>query len=193
MDRVKIVLIGNSCVGKTAIFTRIDIGTFTDDYISTVGGSFTKIEETNRDKKVELGFWDTAGQEKFRNVVPMYFQRAGFILVVFDITDKKSFDDIDIWISMAKERAPTDAKIIVVGNKSDLSDKRVISHDEGVKKASEASALAYVETSAKTGDGIEFLTRSIIDNIDSTVTNQANQALSSPFQQQQQPTKSSCC
>lgn len=155
---VKAVLVGDTCVGKTAIFRRFECDSFTNDHVSTVGGAFTRISVEGEDQKViHIGLWDTAGQEKYRNIVPMYFQRANIIMVVYDISARDTFDNITTWLELARDKAPKEARVIIIGNKSDLEESRAITLAELHERKAAVNAFAAVETSALSGDGIDVL------------------------------------
>jgi small GTP-binding protein len=156
MRSIKVVLIGDSGVGKTAIYQRLDSNTFIEDHLMTIGAAYTKITIDSALGPIEVGIWDTAGQEKFRNIVPMYFQRADYAFIVYDISSRETFNNLEVWYQMVKEKAPVDAKIIIIGNKSDLESRREVSFEEGTDFATEIESL-FIETSAKTGQGIELI------------------------------------
>ena len=174
MSALKIVLIGDSGVGKTSIFQRLDSDTFQEEHLMTVGGAFAKINLNTEKGPVECGVWDTAGQERFRNVVPMYFQRANFVICVFDVTSPDSYTNISMWVKLAREKAPVESKVILVGNKTDLESSRKISYEEGSSKAQELSISIYVETSAKTGSGIDLLLSDITKEVNLMNSNLSN-------------------
>ena len=160
MRNLKVVLIGDSGVGKTSIYQRFDSNTFSEDHLMTIGAAYAKINIDSEAGPIEVGIWDTAGQEKFRNVVPMYFQRADYVLMVYDISQEDTFTGLDAWYEMVKDKAPPDAKIIIIGNKSDLEAQRKVSFEAGTNFATKIESL-FIETSAKTGLGIEMLTQMI--------------------------------
>ena len=151
----KIVLIGDSGVGKTSIFNRFDTNTYMDHYQMTVGGGFSNIEVRYQGQPVLLGIWDTAGQERFRNIVPMYFDRAEIILLVFDLTNPESFDNLREWVTLAQDKASQDVVFLVIGNKSDLYDERKINLTSMETFASSITTYCPLEVSAKNGNGIE--------------------------------------
>jgi small GTP-binding protein len=154
---IKAALVGDSGVGKTAIFNRIQEHMFSDTIKSTVGGSFARMPiAVTGGTEVNLGLWDTAGQERFRTIVPMYFQRANVLLYVFDLTNQLSFDNIDLWTDIAGAVAPREAQSILIGNKDDL-DARQIKTPIAREKAREIGAGLYLEISAKTGAGFDIL------------------------------------
>ncbi|KAH0792927.1 small GTP-binding protein [Histomonas meleagridis] len=163
MQRAKVVLIGNSSVGKTALFNRFETNEFNEDTSPTIGGACKNIDVTidENGKQVPLVIWDTAGQESFRSIVPMYFSRAAFILIVYDISSKVSFEGVIDWYNAAKEKAPEDAKFILVGNKSDLADKREVSFEQMNELSESLNFFFDTETSAATGTGVNTLLTSI--------------------------------
>ena len=158
MFKFKAVIIGDSGVGKTSLFTRFQGGGFSQDFLSTIGGAFANVQvQADTGEEILIGMWDTAGQERFRNIVPMYFQKASFVIAVYSVTERNSFADLDYWVQIAKEKAPTNTKIIIVGNKCDCDDLRQVSVEESVRAAERLGACFSVETSAKSGSGIDIL------------------------------------
>jgi Ras-related protein Rab-6A len=163
MDTGKAVLIGDPNVGKTSIFSRIEKNEFEEDYLMTISGAYTQISLVINGKNENIGLWDTAGQERFRNVVPMYFQKSNIIILVYDVTNTISFENIEWWFELAKDRAPDNFKGILIGNKTDLEEKRSVSFDEGTAKAQSLS-LSFIETSARSGHGIDLLLNELVPN-----------------------------
>lgn len=153
MTELKVVLVGETEVGKTCIVKREVTGQFDDKSLSTLGASFTSKPMTVGDTNVILQIWDTAGQEKYRGMTPMYYHGVHVVIVVYSITNRSSFDELGRWINDIRNNAPEDAKIILVGNKTDLEIDRAVSQEEGKEKADYHGAL-FLEVSAKTGDGI---------------------------------------
>ncbi|OHT08391.1 Ras-related protein Rab-15 [Tritrichomonas foetus] len=145
----KIVMVGNSGVGKTALVEKLSGNNFSDTHIPTVGAQFTSKETIINEHKVSLELWDTAGQEVFRSLVGLYTREANGAFLLFDITSKLSYDDIPKWLDFLKENAPT-AKIVIFGNKSDISEQREVSETE-IQKFVEENQFIYFEGSAKTG------------------------------------------
>lgn len=159
---MKVVLVGDSSVGKTAIFQRVESGTFDDKNIPTIGGAYNLINvETPSGRSVEVGLWDTAGQERFRTLVPTYFQRADIIIFVYDVTNRDSFTNIKIWLDIAMEKAPETVKFLLIGNKSDLIEQRLVSYGELQDKGAEIGAAFSFETSALNGDGLDIFMSAI--------------------------------
>jgi len=149
--KFKIIVVGESRVGKTSLIKRYTKDQFGGVYLTTVGIDFQdKIIEIE-DKKVKLQVWDTAGQERFRNVAKNYFQSSNGFLLVFDITDKESFQKLkDFWMEQLNMHAPKKAKSVLVGNKSDLAGQRQVSIEEAEEFAKDNN-LKYYEVSAKEG------------------------------------------
>ena len=149
--KFKIIVIGESRVGKTSLIKRYTKDQFGGVYLTTVGIDFQDKTIEIEDKKVKLQVWDTAGQERFRNVAKNYFQSSNGFLLVFDITDKESFQKLnDFWIGQLKMHAPEKAKSVLVGNKSDLAGQRQVSIEDAEEFAKDNN-LKYYEVSAKEG------------------------------------------
>ena len=160
--KFKAVLIGDSAVGKTALFQRLENDAFQDSHIPTVGGAYTRISiNSSNGYTYNIGLWDTAGQERFRNVVPMYFQSANIIIVVYDISNRESFENIGTWIDLANQKAPPDACYVLLGNKSDLEEQRAITLDEMEELKENLHFTEALETSAFNGKGIDMLISSL--------------------------------
>jgi small GTP-binding protein len=157
-QKVKVVFIGNSSVGKTALFTRFQSHDFIAGQPTTIGAACANVTITlENETAVNLIVWDTAGQETYRGIVPMYFSRCAFILIVYDITNRESFESVPGWIHLSLSKAPETAKIFLIGNKCDLAAKRVVTFAEGTECAHSHSAFLFLETSALSAEGVESL------------------------------------
>ena len=153
----KIILIGSISVGKTSIINRYVLNEYNELYSCTLKVEFkTKIMNINNMVKTKLTIFDTSGEEKFRAITKQYYKDAQGVLLVYDVTSKDSFDNIVVWERDIKNNAPADTVIFLVGNKSDLTKERVISYQEGKKKADELG-MFFTEVSAKSGDNIHLL------------------------------------
>ena len=150
----KIVLIGDSSVGKTNILSKYLSDEFDPDSKATVGVEFGTKNLKIENNIVKVQIWDTAGQERYRSRTSAYYKGAKGAFIVYDITNKKSFDNLDKWILDLKTNGDDKLSVILLGNKSDLEDKRVISTEEGKKKA-ELNKFSFMETSALNGNNIE--------------------------------------
>lgn len=154
MISLKVVLVGDTKVGKSCILSRFVQGTFDRNMPATIGAAFlTKVIQTPNGN-VRLQLWDTAGQEKFRSLAPMYYRSAAVAVLVYDVTSKSSLDGLEDWAAEIADKAPTNIKLVVIGNKADMEDERCISLQQGREIANQFNAVLHGETSAKTGDGI---------------------------------------
>ncbi|XP_044015538.1 ras-related protein Rab-37-like isoform X3 [Aphidius gifuensis] len=153
----KVMLLGDSGVGKTCILTRFRDGRFLPGnlHISTVGIDFRNKVVTVADTKVKLQIWDTAGQERFRSVTHAYYRDAHALLLLYDVTNKTSYDNIRAWLGEIREFAQTDVVIMLLGNKCDCGTDRVIRKEDGKRLADEYD-VPFMETSAKTGLNVEL-------------------------------------
>ena len=150
----KILLIGNSGVGKSSLLLRFADDTFTDNFMPTIGVDF-KIRTLEVDgKTIKLQIWDTAGQERFKTITSSYYKGAHGIIVVYDVTDKESFKNIDTWMNEVEKHASDNVSRILVGNKSDLTDSRQVTTDEG-KELADQYNIRFMETSAKESANVE--------------------------------------
>merc|ERR1712154_590649 len=155
----KLLLIGDSGVGKSCLLLRFADDTYTDSYISTIGVDF-KIRTVDLDTKtIKLQIWDTAGQERFRTITSSYYRGAHGIIIVYDITDKESFDNVRQWLFEIDRYASENVCKLLVGNKSDLANKRAVEY-EAAKGFADELQIPFLETSAKNATNVEqaFLT-----------------------------------
>ena len=151
---VKVIIIGDSGVGKTNIMSKFLKNKFMEESKATVGVEFgSKLFDLNG-HKIKAQIWDTAGQEKYKSITNAYYKGAKGAFVVYDITNKNSFDNADNWLNNLRASADKKCSIILIGNKSDLEDKREISIEQGEEKAKN-SEIAFMETSALSGDNID--------------------------------------
>ena len=160
----KIVLIGNSRVGKSNIFSRLLKDEFIENSNSTIGVDFCVKSLKVENKIVKTQIWDTAGLEQFRSLMESYYIKASGAFVVYDVTNKDSFDKIDEWIQNFMKRAKKNAHIIIIGNKCDLEDKRQITKEQGELKAKKYGA-DFMETSAFSGENIDKAFEKLIKEI----------------------------
>ncbi|KHN76400.1 Ras-related protein Rab-8B [Toxocara canis] len=150
----KLLLIGDSGVGKTCVLFRFSDDSFNSSFISTIGIDF-KIRTIEVDgKKIKLQIWDTAGQERFRTITTAYYRGAMGIMLVYDITNEKSFDNIKNWIRNIEEHASSDVDRMIIGNKCDVEERRQVSRERGEQLAIEYGTK-FLETSAKGNINVE--------------------------------------
>ncbi|KAI9221993.1 ras family-domain-containing protein [Blastocladiella britannica] len=151
---IKLLLIGDSGVGKSCLLLRFTDDSFTPSFITTIGIDF-KIRTIELDgKRIKLQIWDTAGQERFRTITTAYYRGAMGILLIYDVTDERSFNNIRNWIRNIEQHASAGVNKILVGNKCDVSEKKVISKEQGQELADEFG-VKFIETSAKSNIGVE--------------------------------------
>lgn len=161
----KVILLGSIAVGKTSILSRYITNEFNVEHKCTIKNDFkVKIVNVNNDVKAKLSIWDTCGDEKYRAITRQYYKDTQGVLLVYDITDRNSFESIDMWVEDINNCAPADCVVVLVANKSDLNDKRKVTYQEGKKKADQLGFL-FNEVSAKTGDNIFLLFGNISEAI----------------------------
>ncbi len=161
----KVLLLGNSNVGKSSLFLRFVDDIWNDTFVPTIGVDF-KIKTFDIDeKKIKMQIWDTAGQERFKNIIASYYRGAHGILLIYDVTDKDSFKNLSNWIIEIEKNANKNVLKLLIGNKTDLEDKRVITYNQG-KEFADGYGLKYIETSAKknlnVNEAFETLGRELI-------------------------------
>ncbi len=174
----KLLLIGNSSVGKSSLLFRFVENVWDDNFVPTIGVDFViyflfniykiiqklKTLEVNG-KKVKLQIWDTAGQERFKNITASYYRGGNGVLVVYDITDRDSFENLNSWLIEIEKNANKNVYKLLIGNKCDLEDKRKVTYQEG-KDFATSNGMQFIETSAKADtkvkEAFELLTQEII-------------------------------
>jgi Ras-related protein Rab-8A len=152
--QIKLLMIGDSGVGKTCLLLRYSNDSFSPTFITTIGIDFKIKNIEIEDKRIKLQIWDTAGQERFRTITTSYFRGAQGIVRVYDVTDRRSFESIRNWISQIQQHADIHVNKILVGNKSDMFDEKVVSSNEGQKLADEFGMELW-EASAKNNVNVE--------------------------------------
>ena len=155
MSQIKVVLLGESGVGKTCIVQRFAHDKFNEDSTSTLGAMFISkiLDLPEQNTTIKYQIWDTAGQEKYRSLAAMYYQDAAAAILVYDITNRASFEGIVFWMTELKAKAPDGIRITIAANKSDLVEQEVVHSSEAQKFAEENNAF-FKLTSAKDGAGI---------------------------------------
>ncbi|CAL8247253.1 unnamed protein product [Lota lota] len=150
----KLLLIGDSGVGKTCLIIRFAEDNFNSTYISTIGIDF-KVKTIEIDgKKVKLQVWDTAGQERFKTITTAYYRGAMGIILVYDITDDKSFENIQNWMKSIRENASAGVSQMLLGNKCDIEARRKVTKETGEKLAKD-HGIRFFETSAKSSINVD--------------------------------------
>ena len=152
----KLIVIGNSGVGKSCLSLRATQNIFKEDFISTIGFEFFSFNLKINDKIVKLQIWDTCGQEIYRSLISGFYRSTELAILVFSVSDRKSFQDLDIWLKQLKMHGTPDCKIFLIGNKVDLPNREV-SSEEAINCKKENEFECYMETSAKSGVNIKEL------------------------------------
>ncbi|KAG2021521.1 hypothetical protein GB937_004860 [Aspergillus fischeri] len=186
LKKFKLVFLGEQSVGKTSLITRFMYDSFDNTYQATIGIDFlSKVDFTSftdmlrrrheyfygcpspnmrtmylEDRTVRLQLWDTAGQERFRSLIPSYIRDSSVAVVVYDISNAKSFQNTRKWIDDVRGERGNDVIIVLVGNKTDLNDKREVTTAQGEEEAKK-NGLMFIETSAKVGHNVKQLFRRI--------------------------------
>ena len=150
----KVVLVGDSFVGKTNIMSKYLKNEFHEDSKATVGVEFGSKQFNIEGHAIKAQIWDTAGQERYKAITSAYYKGAKGAFVVYDITRKGSFESIDKWVNDLTGTADKKITIVIIGNKCDLEDQRQITKEQGEEKASKLEA-AFLETSAFSGENLD--------------------------------------
>jgi len=196
---IKLLLIGDSGVGKSCLLLRFSDDSFTPSFITTIGIDF-KIRTIDLEgKKIKLQIWDTAGQERFRTITTAYYRGAMGILLVYDVTDEKSFANMGNWIRNIEQHASENVNKILIGNKCDLVDKRVVDSVRG-KALADEYRIKFLETSAKNSINVDeaFISlardikKRLIDTQESAPQENSSLTLRDN-DQRAHSTKSGCC
>ena len=149
----KIILVGNSSVGKSSLISKYEKRVFQDNYLSTVGMDMASKEININNKKINLKIIDTCGQERYKSIATNYYRKADGIMFVFDVTNEISFEEVKTWL-LNVDNINNNCQKILVGNKIDLENNRIINKERMENKAKELN-MKYYETSAKTGQNVE--------------------------------------
>ncbi|XP_061922587.1 ras-related protein Rab-19-like isoform X2 [Entelurus aequoreus] len=151
----KIILIGDSNVGKTCVVQNFRSGVFSEKQQNTIGVDFTVRTLDIEGKKVKMQVWDTAGQERFRTITQSYYRSAHGAMITYDITKGSTFESVTDWIQEVELYGATNVVLVLIGNKCDLEEEREVQFEEACSLAKERGILAALETSAKDGQNVE--------------------------------------
>ena len=163
----KVLLLGDSTVGKTCFLIKYTDKTFQDVHMATIGLDYRLKNMTLKSgKNVKLQIWDTAGQDRFRAITKNYYKGANGIILIYDVTNPQTFDNVKGWISQIREEANQNVLIYIVGNKIDMREERKIKTEDGEKLAGDYG-FPFVETSAKEGININETFEDLVEKIDS--------------------------
>ena len=143
----KIILVGDTSVGKTNIINKYIKNEFREDFYATIGVEFSHKKFVVENRKIKAQIWDTAGQERYKAITRAYYKGAKGAFIVYDITRRSTFDNIDKWMLEIKDKTSKDIKLMIIGNKIDLKDEREVKNEEAMKKA-ESLRIPLMEASA---------------------------------------------
>ena len=198
----KIILIGNVSVGKTSIFNKFTTGDFSKIYKSTIAAEFkSKLLKVNKNLWAKLVIWDTCGTENYRSLTRQYYRGADGAIVIFDLTDQSSFNDLKKWIKDIKNYGEKDIQIIIVGNKLDLFNQRKVTQSQANNFCNE-NKYKYIEASAKDGTNLlkifEELTFDLTNKNQEKIKNEINKKsqiknLEIMVKEETQKEKKGCC
>ena len=160
----KILIIGNSSVGKTSFLFRYADDSFTSAFVSTVGIDFKVKTVFRQEKRVKLQIWDTAGQERYRTITTAYYRGAMGFLLMYDVTNEESFNSVQDWTTQIKTYSWDNAQVILVGNKCDCEEDRVVSTERG-RQLADQLGLEFFETSAKENINVKAVFERLVDII----------------------------
>ena len=164
---LKFIIIGDAAVGKSNLLVRYTSGQFKEEYQLTIGVEFGSNNVIIGDNTYRIQIWDTAGQENFRSITRSYYKNTACAIIVYEISNKKSFENISSWIEECKNTAPKSILMVLVGNKCDL-DNREVTEEEG-REFAEKNGMLFFETSAKTGKNVEELFKQSVKVIDQKI------------------------
>ncbi|KAG9396611.1 Small GTPase superfamily [Carpediemonas membranifera] len=165
----KIVLLGDSGVGKSSLVLRFVNNTFSPWQESTIGASFLTKTIVVDDMAYKYQIWDTAGQEKYHTLIPMYYRDASAAIIVYDITKPETFDAVKAWVKELRTMGSPDTVVAIAGNKCDLAENRAVAVESAQAYADEIGAL-FIETSAKTAENVPEMFRRIPAMLPASVT-----------------------
>ena len=152
--KLKVVVVGDSGVGKTNLIKRFVSNTYNPNTKATVGVEFLSKSYKINNQVFKIEIWDTAGQERYKSITAAYYKGAKGALIVYDITQKESFENINKWMSEVRDKSAKDLKIMIVGNKTDLENERQVSTDDALERAKELES-PVMEASALDGNNVK--------------------------------------
>ena len=172
----KVIVLGDGAVGKTSIVHRYVTDKFQKRYTATIGvdilNKTVKVTKEVTDYEVNLNLWDIGGQDSFKLVRGKFYKQAIAALLIFDVTNRRSFENLEAWIKEAYDNVEQQIPFVMIGNKIDLTDSRAVPTEEIQKKAKDLGIALVIETSAVTGEGIDqafnYLAHTIIDHYNKT-------------------------
>ena len=168
---IKILVVGDSTVGKTNFIRMFIENKFNQNYMTTSGIDLKTSSIEIKNKKIRVQLWDTAGQEKYKAITKNLFLKVQAALIVYDITNEETFNNLKTWVRSIKEECGKQIQMLIIGNKNDLNEERVVDKNIAMEYAKEEK-IDYLETSSKTGDNIQkaisLLCEKVLENTEFT-------------------------
>ena len=161
---LRLLIVGDSTVGKTNFIMRFINDKFNESYMTTSGIDLKTKDIEIKNKNIRIQIWDTAGQEKYRAITRNLFLKVLGVLIIYDITNEKSYNNLKTWVQLIREDCGSHMQIIIVGNKCDLDSERKINQEEVLKYARKEK-IEYIETSCKTGENVQKAVKTICEKI----------------------------
>lgn len=172
---IKLLLLGDQAVGKSSLILRYANNEFNLNIMGTAGLDLKRKNVNINDDNVKVNIFDSAGHERFRNIPKNHYKNSDGIIIIYDVTDKKTFENVSLWMNNIKENGATDVEIMLVGNKIDMTNNRQVQKEEGMELSKKYNT-SFMETSAKTGENVEDtffkLIQTVYNKIDSSVKKQ---------------------
>ncbi|CAG5007307.1 unnamed protein product [Parnassius apollo] len=192
----KVVLLGEGCVGKTSLLLRYIEDKFNDKHLTTLQATFLNKKLNINGKRINLSIWDTAGQEKFHALGPIYYRNSNGAILVYDITDEDSFGKVKNWVKELKKMLGSDIVLIIAGNKIDLEHERTVPLEEAESYSTMVGAKHYY-TSAKLNQGVEELfldlTREMVERFEQNAQADVSRTSRVLVVDDESPVQTSCC
>eukprot|EP00826_Nyctotherus_ovalis_P054311 TRINITY_DN7103_c0_g5_i1.p1 TRINITY_DN7103_c0_g5~~TRINITY_DN7103_c0_g5_i1.p1 ORF type:complete len:213 (-),score=93.66 TRINITY_DN7103_c0_g5_i1:131-724(-) len=171
-DRYKVIIVGEASVGKSCLLIRATEDTYSDNYSITIGADSSTFLVKIGEAVVQLEVWDTAGSEKYRSMIKVFFAGSHAAFIAYDITRKDTFNAVDFWLDAVRQTTSPEVKVVLVGNKKDEEEKREVTQEEANEYLEMNELFAFMETSAKTGEGVmdvfKKLAQSLYDDDENT-------------------------
>ena len=189
---IKILIIGDSTVGKTNFVYKFSEDKFSENYFASTGIELKTTSIQIDGKSIKIQLWDTVGQEKYRTMIKNLYLKSQGIIILFDITNETSFINLKNWMSQIKESCGEDIPILLVGNKIDLEDNRVINKERAMEYANNEN-IEYIEVSSKTGENINKALTSLLQKILKRADSNSNFSFTLDAGTVKKKTKHNCC
>jgi small GTP-binding protein len=189
---IKLLLLGDQAVGKSSLILRYADNEFNLNIMGTAGVDLKRKNVMINQENVKVNIYDTAGHERFKQISKSQFKGSDGIIIIYDVTDKKSFDNVSIWMNHIKENSESGVEIMLVGNKIDRTSERQVQSDDG-QALSQKYGVNFMETSAKTGDNVESTFMKLIQIIYNKHSTNAKQNSDSTNLNTKKKSNSKCC